>query len=256
VTAAVAGRQASRGEHMFAAEALPWAVTSLQWKYRAFDRDAATSATSYVLARLRGDILSAHFKPDAKLYLKVLTARYQTSVAPVREALAVLSGAGLVVSESQRGFRVAPASRADFVDIATLRKQLEISALGLSIVKGGELWISQIRRVYEMFSQISQKAGHDDPISDAWEACHREFHFSLISECGSPTLLNFWSQLHDRFDRYRRLTLPSGSYMAGTASDHEVIMEAVISRDINRASNLISDHIQAITDIVLEQYVD
>jgi len=241
---------------MFAAEALPWAATSLQWKYRTVDRTAATSASSYVLARLRGDILSAHFKPDAKLYLKVLTARYQTSVAPVREALAVLSGAGLVVSESQRGFRVASASRADFLDIATLRKQLEISALGISMARGGESWIREIRRVYDMFSQNSQKAGHDQPISDAWEACHREFHFSLIAECGSPTLLNFWSQLHDRFDRYRRLTLPSGSYMAGTASDHSDIMEAVIDRDILRASKLMSDHIQAITDIVLEQYVE
>jgi GntR family carbon starvation induced transcriptional regulator len=239
---------------MFAADALPWAASSLHWKYRALDRTAATSTSSYVLARLRGDILSAHFKPDAKLYLKVLTSRYETSVAPVREALAVLSGAGLVVSEAQRGFRVAPASRADFVDIADLRKQLEISALGLSMVRGGDSWFCEIRRGYDMFSQISQKAGHDEPISDAWEACHREFHFALISECGSPTLLNFWSQLHDRFDRYRRLTLPSGSYMAGTASDHGDIMKAVTSRNINRASKLMSDHIQAITDIVLEQY--
>ena len=241
---------------MLAADALPWAANSLQWKYRRLDRTAATSASSYVLARLRGDILSAHFKPNAKLYLKVLVARYETSVAPVREALAVLSGAGLVVSESQRGFRVAPASRADFIDIATLRKQLEISALGHSIARGGGSWLGEIRRVYEMFSRMSQKAGHDEPISDAWEACHREFHFSLISECGSPTLLNFWSQLHDRFDRYRRLTLPSGSYMAGTANDHWDIMEAVLSRDVISASRLMSDHIQAITDIVLEQYVE
>ena len=243
-------------DEMFAAEALPWASNSLQWKYRAVDRAVATSATSFVLARLRGDILSAYFKPDAKLYLKVLTSRYETSVAPVREALAVLSGAGLVVSESQRGFRVASASRADFMDIATLRKQLEISALGVSILKGGESWVKEIRKVYGIFSQISQKAGHDEPISDAWEACHREFHFALIAECGSPTLLNFWSQLHDRFDRYRRLTLPSGSYMAGTANDHWDIMEAVIGRAVARGSKLVSDHIQAITDIVLEQYAE
>ena len=161
-----------------------------------------------------------------------------------------------MISESQRGFRVASASRADFLDIAALRKQLEISALGLSMVKGDDRWVREIRRVYDIFSQLSQKAGHDVPISDAWEAYHREFHFSLISECGSPTLMNFWSQLHDRFDRYRRLTLPSGSYMAGTASDHEDIMEAVISRDVSRAATLMSDHIQSITDVVLEQYVE
>jgi GntR family carbon starvation induced transcriptional regulator len=241
---------------MFVSDALPWATTSIKWKCSRLDRTAAVSASSYVLARLRGDILSAYFKPSAKLYLKVLTSRYETSVAPVREALAVLSGAGLVISESQRGFRVAPASRADFIDIATLRKQLEISAIEMSIARGGDAWLREIQKVHETFSRLSQKVGHDEPISDLWEACHREFHFSLISECGSPTLLNFWSQLHDRFDRYRRLSLPSGSFMAGTASDHGDIMEAVLNRDIIRASKLMSDHIQAITDIVLEQYSD
>jgi GntR family carbon starvation induced transcriptional regulator len=241
---------------MFVAEALPWATASIQWKSHRIDRRAAVSASSYVLMRLRGYILSAYFKPNAKLYLKVLTSRYETSVAPVREALAVLSGAGLVISESQRGFRVAPASRTDFIDIAALRKQLEISALEMSIVRGGDEWLLEIRKIHETFSRLSQKVGRDEPISDLWEACHREFHFSLICECGSPTLLNFWSQLHDRFDRYRRLSLPSGSYMAGTASDHGDIMEAVLGRDIARASMLMSDHIQAITDIVLEQYVE
>jgi hypothetical protein len=68
---------------MFVAEALPWATASIQWKYHRIDRRAAVSASSYVLMRLRGDILSAYFKPNAKLYLKVLTSRYETSVAPV-----------------------------------------------------------------------------------------------------------------------------------------------------------------------------
>ncbi|MDB5604491.1 MAG: hypothetical protein JWP25_1391 [Bradyrhizobium sp.] len=240
---------------MIAADALPWATNSLYWKHRDFDRSCASSASAYVLARIRGDILSAHFRPGAKLYLKILTARYNTSVAPVREALAVLSGAGLVISESQRGFRVASASRADFLDIAMLRKQLEVSALQQSIERGDDAWVEEICSVYATFSRLSQKAGQDIPITDAWESYHREFHFALISRCGSPTLLNFCSQLHDRFDRYRRLTLPSGSYMAGTAGDHEEIKDAAIRRDVKRATMLIEEHIQSITDVILEQYV-
>ncbi len=143
---------------MFAAEALPWATDSLQWKGLALDHTVASSKNAYVLARLRSDILSAKFKPNAKLYLKVLTATYDSSVAPVREALAVLAGAGLVVSESQRGFRVAPASRADFKDIAALRKLLELSALRMSIERGGDAWVREIERVHRLFSRLSQKA--------------------------------------------------------------------------------------------------
>ncbi|WP_213771819.1 FCD domain-containing protein [Bradyrhizobium sp. dw_78] len=239
---------------MIAADAMPWATSSLYWKRQELDRSSASSASAYVLARMRGDILSAYFRPGAKLYLKILMARYATSVAPVREALAVLSGAGLVISESQRGFRVAPASRADLIDVAALRMQLEVTALQLSIERGGLAWVEGICSVYEGFSHLSQKAGQHTPISDVWESYHREFHFSLIAACGSPTLLNFCSQLHDRFDRYRRLTLPYGSYMAGTAGDHEEIKDAAIRRDTRRAVALIRQHIQSITDIVLERY--
>lgn len=239
---------------MFSSEALPWATSSLQWKQADFNGEAATSKTSYVLSRLRNDILAARLRPNEKLYLKVLTARYETSVAPVREALAVLAGAGLVLSESQRGFRVAPASPDDFIDIARARILVEMSALQMSIKRGDQAWKERIHRAYRLLSGLLPQAGSVTPISDDWEVHHREFHFALVSECGSPTLLNFWSQLHDRFDRYRRLTLPTGAYMAETSSEHQDIMDKVIGKDEAGAVKLITEHIQNITAVVLEQY--
>jgi DNA-binding GntR family transcriptional regulator len=43
--------------------------------------------------------------------------------------------------------------------------------------------------------------------------------------------------------------------MAGTAGDHEEIKDAAIRRDIKRATMLVEEHIQRITEVVLEQYV-
>ncbi|WP_159008538.1 GntR family transcriptional regulator [Bradyrhizobium sp. S69] len=151
----------------FAAEALPREADSLQPKSVAIDRARTFSKNSYVLAALRSDIISAKFKPNARLHLKSLMACYDTSVAPVREALAVLAGVGLAISEGRRGFRVAPVSREDFLDTAAMRKLLEVSALKTSIELGSDDWVREIRRVHKTFSRISQKAGHDDPISGA-----------------------------------------------------------------------------------------
>src|SRR5690606_36218937 len=109
-------------------------------------------------------------------------------------------------------FRVAHASRADFLDVVVMRQQMEMLTLEKSIELGNELWVKSVARAYDAFSCLATKAGSGEPISDAWESHHREFHFSLISHCGSPTLLNFCAQLHDRFDRYRRLILPNSSY--------------------------------------------
>lgn len=231
-----------------------WAVESLLAKQFSFQRSDASSTTSYVLTRLRDDILSAHFSPGSKLPMKELMARYSASVVPIREALAVLCGAGLIVAESQRGFFVAAASREELVDIAEMRTTLEGLALQRSVARRDVAWAEQVCRVGAAFARVAQKAGQEGPISDQWESLHREFHFALISRCGSPTLLEFCAQLHDRYDRYRRLVLPAGSYMAGVAGDHEEISAAALAGDDQLAMNLIRTHIDSMTQVLLDEY--
>jgi GntR family carbon starvation induced transcriptional regulator len=229
-----------------------WAAGLSEPKRVGRDRGGAPSATTYVLNRLRADILAAQFAPGAKLPLKILVDRYKTSVVPIREALAVLCGAGLVVSESQRGFRVAAASREDFTDVAEMRKRLETRALRNSIELAEADWEEEVREASEKLARISQKVGQDGPISDEWELLHRQFHFALIARCGSPTLLDFCFQLYDRYDRYRRLALPSKSYMAGVAADNDEIVAAAVGRRVQSAVVLLEQHIDAMTEVILE----
>ena len=65
------------------------------------------------MGQLRADILAVRLQPDAELPLKILSYRYDVGLTPLREALTLLSGVGLVVHD-RRGFRVAPVSRAEF----------------------------------------------------------------------------------------------------------------------------------------------
>ncbi|MGE4080622.1 MAG: FCD domain-containing protein, partial [Reyranella sp.] len=175
----------------------------------------AVTVTTQALARLRADILAARLAPGAGLPLKVLQHRYAVGLTPLREALTVLSGSGLVVAEGNgRGFRVAPASRADFEDVALSRRRLEGMAMRLSITAGDRHWRQQIETTRARFAGVRALVGDNRPIDEAWEERHRRFHFALISACGSPALLDFCRQLFDRFDRYRRIAIPTKSMMA------------------------------------------
>ena len=91
----------------------------------------ARSISEFALQRLRSDILSARLAPGAKLRLGLLTSIYQIGISPLRDALAQLAGDGLVILESQRGFRVAPVSREDLRDVSEARKRVELAALEL-----------------------------------------------------------------------------------------------------------------------------
>lgn len=216
--------------------------------------DDARSISEIALKRLRADILSARLAPGTKLLIRFLTSHYQIGVSPLRDALAQLAGDGLVILESQRGFRVAPVSRDDLRDVADARKRIELAALEMSIKRGDDAWRKRVRAAYASFCQVKQKVGDSNPITEDWEQRHRTFHLVLLSACSSPTLLHFCAQLHDRFDRYRRLALPSRSYMGAVGDDHEVFMEAALAGRQEEAIALLARHIDDTAALVEEHF--
>jgi DNA-binding GntR family transcriptional regulator len=206
------------------------------------------------LLRLRRDILSGRLEPNAPLMLKTLTADYDAGLLPLREALTLLCGAGLVVQESPRGFRVAPASRDDLVDVAQCRRRLETMALAQSIRRGDALWRRQVGRTRRALAEVAAREDDMGPIDAAWEERHSRYHFALISACGSNALLAFCAQLLDRFDRYRHLALPSKALMAGLSGDHDAIADAALTGGASHAVALLDRHIAEMGALVLGHY--
>jgi DNA-binding GntR family transcriptional regulator len=218
------------------------------------DINAVPSKASYVLARIKADILSGALKPAQKLGFSLLTARYRVGVSPIREALSQLVGHGLVMLESQRGFHVAPVSREDLADVAATRCHVEIYALGFSIERGGQTWHEEVRRALEDFLHVAAKVGDQRAISEAWQDIHRNFHFAMIGACGSPILLQICAQIYDRFDRYRRLAVPTQSHMAGTAGDHKALAGLALSGEREKAQALLKRHIEDIAEVLIENF--
>lgn len=214
----------------------------------------ARSIGEFALRRLRSDILSARLAPGTKLRLRFLTSAYHIGISPLRDALAQLAGDGLVILESQCGFRVMPVSRYDLRDVSKARKRIELDALEMSIESGDDAWQKRVRVAYENFCQVKQKVGDVSPIGEDWEERHRAFHLALLSACQSPTLLRFCSQLHDRFDRYRRLALPSRSHMGAVGDDHEAIMNAALAGKKEEAIALLGLHIDDTVALVEEHF--
>jgi GntR family carbon starvation induced transcriptional regulator len=213
----------------------------------------ARSISEFALQRLRSDILSARLAPGTKLRLGLLTSIYQIGISPLRDALAQLAGDGLVILESQRGFQVAPVSLEDLRDVSEARKRIELAALELAIKRGDDAWARRVRSAYVSFRQVKQKVGDTNPITEDWEQRHRTFHLALLSACSSPTLLRFCAQLHDRFDRYRRIALPSRSHMGAVGDDHEEFKNAALSGKQDEALALLGRHIDD-TAALVEEY--
>ena len=80
---------------------------------------ASKTLAGAVLASMRSDILELRLAPGSKLPFKSLRERYDAGFSPLRELLSRLAEEGLVIGEDQRGFRVAPLTVEDFIDLTT-----------------------------------------------------------------------------------------------------------------------------------------
>jgi GntR family transcriptional regulator, carbon starvation induced regulator len=83
----------------------------------------------------------------------------------LREALSLLIADALVVSQGQRGFRVAPVSLEDIADITNTRVMLECEALRQSIELGDDAWEGSLLSAFHRLSKAEEKLG--DPSAPA-----------------------------------------------------------------------------------------
>lgn len=205
-----------------------------------------------IYGRLRRDILTGLFEPDERLPLDALSERYGVGLTPLREALNRLSAEELVLREGKRGFRVAPVSRADLADlVATLCWVADVT-LRQSLANGDEAWEEAVvlaaHRLQRLDGTLPSQSTAVDP---EWERRHREFHMSLIAASGLRRLNDYFATLIDRYDRYMYLGVDATArWPRDAAAEHKAILDAVLARDADLATQLLHAHIRRTAEIV------
>lgn len=215
--------------------------------------NAGATLTDQAYQNIREDILSGELPPLLRLRVDALKSRYGIGNSPIREALARLSGDGLVTIEERRGFSVAGISTEELWDITNTRIIIETAALKSSIENAGDgtrgdAWEAQILATFHRLSKLDQKLGQNPP-NDAWEHVHLEFHESLIAACPYTKLKHIRRQLFDQSERIRRLSLTEIPGDRDVSGEHEEILEATLERNAEKACKSLSSHIHRTADI-------
>jgi len=198
--------------------------------------------TDAVYRQLRNDIIQGTLIPGSKLKIDLLRGEYDVGATPVREALSRLTSSGFVITEGQRGFRVAPVSIEDLTDITEMRITLELKALRKSILTGGDDWESNVVASYYQLSKL-EKLDISKNL-DQWDERNQAFHSSLISECSSKWLMHFYNILYDQHRRYRNISLSDRGDKRDVHSEHKRIYEAALERDADTACKETESHIR------------
>lgn len=213
--------------------------------------DGRMTASSRIYDILRQDLVNGRFEAGEKIAISALKERYEVGLSPLREALNRLAAYGLLIQENQRGFRVPRLERAELDDIAEMRRELEGMALERAIRLGDAEWESELLAAAHRL----KRADMAPEKVEEWEQLHARFHRTLVAPCGSGWLLRFIEQLHDQFDRYRRMAPEAPEVRSKLDAQHGELVELALERDIKAARALMDDHIRCSYEVALRGVV-
>ncbi len=204
---------------------------------------------STLVVRIREDLIRGVLEPGSKLLLRELSEHYNVGVNPLREALARLAAAGLVIVEDGRGFRVSDVSRDDLEDLSRAKREVFTAAIRTSIQNGDVKWEARVVAAHHQLKATMATLNTRKFDEAAYEDAHRAFHVALVDGCGSSWLLHFVNVLYDQTRRYRYLAMLKPENHAAARIEHQQLMEAAVARNVRRATQLVLEHIVVPSDV-------
>jgi DNA-binding GntR family transcriptional regulator len=189
--------------------------------------------------RLRNDIVSGDLPFGARLRIEDLALRYGVSHMPVREALRVLHGEGLVVIEPNRGARVRPIYRGFIEDVFDVRCAIETLLARRAAERRTSAHLVRLRAAAERLESLVADGEHAGvPLAN------REFHTAINDAAGNPGALpivdSHWLLLAALLKRYGY----GDERFPRVIEEHQHLIYAIERRDGNAAALLMGAHIE------------
>ena len=195
-------------------------------------RGVYLSKSNFIAALLRELIISGDLKPGEQLRQRDLAERFGVSVTPVREALRWLESEGLVNYDAHKGSTVVQAEAGATKEKYQIRAVLEGLAAFLAAPKISDEDILELESYNERLAEAGLGAGEVNDLN-------RTLHFRIYEMAGSPLLLALMRLLWQSFPHGPQVARPREESVA----EHKQLIEALKSRDADRAQAITQQHI-------------
>lgn len=207
------------------------------------------SMTEQVADTLRREILSLQIEPGSRIRQDQLAARFNVSRLPIRQALQVLAGEGLVTLEPYVGARVGEISMESCIEFYRIREHLEPLVVLDSVVHTGPENVERIRALLEAIGSV------DDDI-ESWMAADYAFHAAINAQSRLRVAHEMIEGLYQKTQPYRRLFMAQMSpERTRTAQlEHTMILSAIERGDPDEAADLSRLHIRRTRRTLVNQF--
>lgn len=191
-----------------------------------------------VFHSLREAILMGDLQPGERLMEIQLAEKLGVSRTPVREAIRKLEIEGLAVMIPRKGAEVAQITKKQLKDVLEVRKALEELAVQLACKRISKEEMEELRKAHVQVRDMVRKK----ELTDLVQADVR-FHEIIYYAADNERLLQILNTLRQQMYRYRLEYLKNPENHELIIQEHEAILEAVCSLDIDKAAAAVCQHI-------------
>lgn len=202
-----------------------------------------------VYEKIRQGIIKGTLKPGQKLVMAALAKKFKTSETPIREAIRRLESDGYVTFTPHAGAVVTEINRQELSEIYLIRISLEALATRLAVP-----FISQEDLIWLKKKNEEMKAVIEKDRYDQLARLNKAFHLRIYKAAPFPRLYKMISNLWDAFERWPSVFTYIPERAASAIREHEQIIEALESADVDRADDLMKEQKKKSLE-ALQQYM-
>ncbi|KQP16688.1 MULTISPECIES: GntR family transcriptional regulator [unclassified Methylobacterium] len=193
--------------------------------------------------RIADAILSGEFPPGARLDEQVLATRFGVSRTPVRDALRLLNGTGLIDLRPRFGatVRTITPDQLDMLFIAM--GEIEATCARLSTLSMTPAERAQLRLLHERMGVLAEAGDHD-----SYVVANQDFHGLLYEGAHNTVVDEIARNLRRRLTPYRRVQFQAPGRLARSHAEHGLVVRAVLARDAAAANSAMLVHMSVVED--------
>jgi DNA-binding GntR family transcriptional regulator len=204
------------------------------------NEEAAASLVSFVVDAIIDGVMKGHYAPGQRLIAADLAEEFNVSRAPVREALHMLAGEGVVELIANRGARIRRLSVGELIDFLEFTEA--ICALGVRLATGRMSEVDSCYTANQAFQRI-EDAYTRRHNRDFVEALYR-YHIELNRLSGNQYLEFFYRRPYIRFYTILLADLTPGEHWEQYILNYRMIHDMILSGDAHSSVTSFVGHIR------------
>ena len=206
-----------------------------------------STLTQQIVDLLKERIINAELSSGQRIWAADLAKEFGVSLIPVKEALLILQGEGLIINVPRRGSIVRQFTLRDVMEFLDVRRIIEFEAAKLVVETK-----AASKKLLVRLIQHNEAIGKERRSNGDWSTRmapydhDRRFHDIIVETCGNRLLAEWYERLNSQAQVIRLSFWNIGPRGDKTYNEHLSILKGLEERDLDAIHIAISEHLDSV----------